>query len=108
PRRQLARPIRRQREKAAQALEWQIVVAVDRVRVEIERVEAARQQPHLVTTHLAQEHGREPLLCEELEHPRRAIMAHGIVRRAGPARGPFAVRYLARGPLGEPREFTEP
>ena len=68
------------------------MVPGDDSRVGVERVEPFGEQPHLVLAHLTQQLGCEPLLLEEIEYARRAIVARWIIGGSGEPRGARAVR----------------
>src|SRR5262245_39295330 len=58
--------------------------------------------------HLSKQCRRDPLLGEEPEHSCSPVMAHGVVRGAGPTRGAFAERHGPGGAVGELRELAVP
>src|SRR5207247_3584429 len=67
------------------------------------------EEPHLVVADLAQQRGCEPLLLEEIEYARRAIVARWIIGGAGEPRRARAVGDGTTGITGrERRELAEP
>src|SRR5690606_23363557 len=98
-----------EREEAAERRERDAAVARNDGRIEVRGVECVGEPPDLVLTDLAEQVGGQAVFIEELEDIGRAVVAGGVVGRAGEAVGADAVGYLPvplsggqRGALAEP------
>src|SRR5439155_23651229 len=97
------------RQEAAAIGRGQGVVPGDDSGVGVEPVEQVGQQPHLVLAHLAQHLGCEPLLFEEIEYARGAIVAGWIIGGSGEPRSARAVGDGTAWGTGRERlELAEP